>query len=148
MSQPFISVVMPVYNAGDYLDSSVRSLLQQTFSDFELILVNDASSDNSGNIADRLAREDTRIRVIHKEVNAGSSLARNTGLEYVVGRYVFFMDADDVVDDTLFDQIVRSLEKNPAQAVVFGLIEEYYDAEDRLHHCVPVSCGKDRKSVV
>lgn len=79
MSQPFISVVMPVYNAGDYLDSSVRSLLQQTFSDFELILVNDASSDNSGNIADRLAREDTRIRVIHKEVNAGSSLARNTG---------------------------------------------------------------------
>ena len=124
MSQPFISVVMPVYNAGDYLDSSVRSLLQQTFSDFELILVNDASSDNSGNIADRLAREDTRIRVIHKEVNAGSSLARNTGLEYVVGRYVFFMDADDVVDDTLFDQIVRSLEKNPAQAVVFGLIEE------------------------
>ena len=67
MSQPFISVVMPVYNAGDYLDSSVRSLLQQTFSDFELILVNDASSDNSGNIADRLAREDTRIRVIHKE---------------------------------------------------------------------------------
>ena len=82
MSQPFISVVMPVYNAGDYLDSSVRSLLQQTLSDFELILVNDASSDNSGNIADRLAREDTRIRVIHKEVNAGSSLARNTGLEY------------------------------------------------------------------
>lgn len=77
--------------------------------------MNDASSDNSGNIADRLAREDTRIRVIHKEVNAGSSLARNTGLEYVVGRYVFFMDADDVVDDTLFDQIVRSLEKNPAQ---------------------------------
>ena len=144
MSQPFISVVMPVYKVENYLRPAVESLLRQTFSDYEIILVDDASPDASGAIADAIAREHACIRVIHKPQNEGLSMARNSGLEQVTGRYVMFMDSDDTVEPTLFAEVVASLEKNPAQVVVFGLVEDYYDAAGKLHHSVPVSYGTDR----
>ena len=143
MSQPFISVVMPIYRVEAHLEAAVRSVLEQTFTDFELLLVDDASPDNCGAIADRLAHEDGRIRVIHKEKNGGLSLARNTGMQHMTGRYLFFMDSDDTVEPTLFADVVKSLEKNPAQVVVFGLTEEYYDAQERLHHSVEVKYDRD-----
>ena len=71
-------------------------------------------------------------------------MARNTGVEQVTGRYVMFMDSDDTVEPTLFAAVVASLEKNPAQVVVFGLVEDYYDASGQLHHSVPVSYGADK----
>ncbi len=143
MTQPFFSVIMPVYNVEKHLEAAVRSVQQQTYGDFELLIVDDASPDSSGEIADRLAAEDARIRVIHKPENGGLSLARNTGMEQMTGRYVFFMDSDDTVEETLFTQVAASLEKNPAQVVVFGLVEEYYDANGNLHHSVPVHYDRD-----
>lgn len=144
MPQPFISVVMPVYGVEAHVEAAARSVLAQTYRDFELILVDDCSPDRSGEICDQLAEEDSRVRVIHREENGGLSRARNTGFARVAGRYVLFMDSDDVVDDTLFAQAVASIEKNPAQVVVFGLIEEYYDATGRLHHQVPVGYGTEK----
>ncbi len=91
-----ISVIVPVYNVSRYIEKCVESILQQTWRDFELIMVNDGSTDDSGQIIDRYALEDSRIRVSHKE-NGGVSSARNCGLSMVRGEYVTFIDADDWV---------------------------------------------------
>lgn len=94
---PSISVIVPIYNASKWLDRCICSILAQTFTDFELILVDDGSTDDSGNICDKFAETDPRIRVIHKQ-NGGVSSARNTGIDTARGNYVTFCDADDTVD--------------------------------------------------
>lgn len=132
--KPFISVVMPVYNVEKHLKKAVDSVRNQTFQDFEIILVDDCSPDGCPTLCEELAALDERIRVIHHERNQGLSMARNTGMEYAGGEYIWFMDSDDYVEDTLFEEVRKSLDKNPAEIVVFGLTEDYYDEKDRLHH--------------
>lgn len=82
-----ISVVVPVYNVEKYLSECLESIIAQSYKNLEIILVNDGSSDNSGNICDKYSEKDTRIRVIHKK-NCGLSDARNTGIEYATGDYI------------------------------------------------------------
>ena len=96
--QPKISVIVPVYKAEKYLHRCVDSILAQTFTDFELLLINDGSPDNSGAICDEYARKDSRINVFHKE-NGGVSSARNFGLDKAKGEYITFCDADDYVGE-------------------------------------------------
>lgn len=96
MSTPAISVIVPVYNAEKYLNRCIDSILGQTFTDFELLLINDGSKDNSGAICDEYAQKDTRVRVFHKE-NGGVSSARNVGLDEARGGWVTFVDSDDTV---------------------------------------------------
>ena len=98
MSNPKISVIIPVYNAESTLRRCVDSVLAQTFTDFECILINDGSKDKSGEICDEYAARDSRIRVFHKE-NGGPSAARNFGLNQAKGQYVIFQDADDYLLD-------------------------------------------------
>ena len=93
---PKISVIVPVYKAEKYLHRCVDSILSQTFTDFELILVNDGSPDNCGTICDEYTTKDNRVRVFHKE-NGGVSSARNLGLDNAQGEYITFCDADDYV---------------------------------------------------
>lgn len=93
---PLVSVIVPVYNAEDYLEKCISSITAQTFADLELILVDDGSPDKSGEICDALAKTDERIKVIHKQ-NAGVSAARNMGLQTASGDYVFFCDSDDTL---------------------------------------------------
>ena len=92
---PSISVIMPVYQAEKFLKASVESVLAQTFSDWELLLVDDGCRDNSPALCDGFAQRDDRIRVIHKRKNAGVSAARNSGLEEAKGEYIAFLDSDD-----------------------------------------------------
>ena len=103
---PTISVIVPVYKAEKYIESCVRSILSQTYGDFELILVEDGSPDRSGEICDALALTDTRIRVIHKE-NGGAATARNAGLEWIEknsnSKYIAFVDADDCLHNQYFE---------------------------------------------
>lgn len=132
--QPWISVVMPVYNVEKHLRKAVQSVLKQSVQDFEIILVDDKSPDACPRLCDELAKSDERIRVIHHEVNQGLSMARNSGLEAAEGKYIWFMDSDDYVDDGLFEMAQKSLEKNKAEIVVFGLTEDYYDENNTLHH--------------
>lgn len=92
-----ISVIIPVYNAESYLERSVNSVINQTFPDWELILVDDGSKDGSGQICDGFAQRDSRVRVIHQE-NAGAGAARNAGIAQAKGNYVVYVDADDTVE--------------------------------------------------
>lgn len=94
---PWFSVVIPVYNVMTYLQRSVRSIVTQSFQDLEVILVNDGSTDGTGELCDQLAQEYLCIRVIHKE-NGGSSSARNVGLEAAKGQYIWFVDSDDAIE--------------------------------------------------
>ena len=96
-----ISVIVPVYKVEDFLDSCVQSIVDQTFGDLEIILVDDGSPDACPDMCDRWALKDSRIKVIHKN-NGGLSSARNTGLEAMTGNFVFFIDSDDeMVPETL-----------------------------------------------
>lgn len=103
---PSVSLIVPVYNVRPYIHKCIKSILNQTFTDFELILVDDGSDDGSGDVCDQYAISDSRIIVIHKN-NGGQSSARNTGLEIAKGRYIGFVDADDYIApsmvETLFD---------------------------------------------
>ena len=101
MDNPKISVIVPVYNVERYLRRCIDSILAQTFTDFELLLIDDGSKDSSGEICDEYAAKDSRIIVFHKE-NGGVSSARNVGLDNVRGEWVAFVDADDKISDGYF----------------------------------------------
>jgi glycosyltransferase involved in cell wall biosynthesis len=91
-----ISIIIPVYNVELYLNRCIESVLSQTFTDFELILVDDGSPDNSPKMCDEIAQKDSRVVVVHKK-NGGLSSARNAGLDIAKGEYVFFIDSDDLI---------------------------------------------------
>jgi len=99
-----ISVIVPVYNVGNLLKACVASIVAQTYTNFELILVNDGSTDDSGALCDSLAAEDPRIHVLHKE-NGGVSSARNAGLSFASGQYIAFVDADDYIHSNYLDTL-------------------------------------------
>lgn len=124
--QPYFSIIMPTYGVERYIAAALKSIQAQTFPDWELIVVNDCTRDRSAEIAGEFARQDARIRVVHHKENRGLSAARNTGTKEAQGRYIWYMDPDDFVEEDLLEEARRSLEKNPAQILVFGLHEEYY----------------------
>ena len=106
---PKISIITSVYNAEDYLERTVRSILAQTFADFELLLVDDGSPDNSGALCDELAKTDARIRVFH-QANGGPAHASNTGLDNARGDYVGFVDSDDVIEPTMYEKLYAAVQ--------------------------------------
>lgn len=106
MDNPKISVIVPVYNVEQYLHRCIDSILAQTFTDFELLLINDGSTDKSGKICDEYAKKDKRIRVFHKE-NGGVSSARNVGLDNAKGEWVTFVDSDDWVEINYFSDLMK-----------------------------------------
>jgi glycosyltransferase involved in cell wall biosynthesis len=107
---PKISVIIPVYNVENYLHRCVDSILNQTFQDFEIILINDGSKDNSGQICDDYAQKDRRIKVIHKK-NARVSAARNDGIKMANGKYVSFIDSDDWIEPEMYQEMVNKAEE-------------------------------------
>ena len=106
-----ISVIIPVYNAEAYLSTCIDSVLSQSYSNLEILLVNDGSTDNSSDICETYAKKDNRIRVLHKQ-NGGSSSARNLGLDVASGDFVTFIDSDDVVSPQLLQQLFDILGNN------------------------------------
>ncbi len=107
---PCLSIVVPVYNTEKYLERCVSSIISQVFSDWELILVDDGSTDGSLNLCDGYAKQDSRIRVIHKE-NGGLSSARNAGLAVATGKYIGFIDSDDSVKKNMYSRMIGIIEK-------------------------------------
>lgn len=103
---PLISIVVPVYNVQEYLSECLDSLINQTYRNLEIILINDGSTDNSSNILNNFAKLDKRIQVIHKR-NGGVSTARNVGLKISTGKYIMFVDSDDWIDEEMVDTMVR-----------------------------------------
>lgn len=112
-----VSIIIPVYNVQDYLARCVDSVLTQTYTDLEIILVDDGSIDISGDICDEYALHDARVRVIHKE-NGGLSDARNAGLDVARGNYVAFIDADDYVHPSFVELLLKTINETGAQIAV------------------------------
>lgn len=115
-----ISVIVPVYNTEKYLDCCIQSILAQTYTDFELLLIDDGSTDSSGAICDKYAEQDARVRVFHKE-NGGASAARNLGLDNAQGEWVTFCDSDDWLDSDLYEKMCKSAENERSEMVVSGV---------------------------
>ena len=111
------SIIMPVYNAQHTLCRAVESVISQTFRDWELLLVDDGSNDDSGRICDEYAQKEARIRVIHQK-NQGVSAARQTGIEAAQGEYVIHADADDWVEPTMLEALYRQAKEDDADVVI------------------------------
>ena len=114
-----VSVIIPVYNVEKYLRGCVESFLNQTYTNIQILLIDDGSTDMSGYLCDGLAKIDKRVEVIHKQ-NEGLGLTRNYGLKHAKGKYVLFTDSDDYVDISAIDKMVYSAEKEKAQLVIAG----------------------------
>ena len=121
MTQPKVSVIVPVYNAEKYLERCISSLQNQTLKEIEIILVDDASTDSSGQICNQKASEDGRIKVIHK-INEGAGMARNTALKVATGKYIGFVDSDDYVDREMFSCLFEKAERFDADLVISGVL--------------------------
>ncbi len=117
---PTVSIIVPVYNAKNYLHKCIDALLSQNFDDFELILVNDGSKDESGKICDEYATKDNRIKVIHKE-NGGVSSARNRGLDEASGKYIMFCDSDDYIKEEFCAPMVELAKGDNDCLVIAGI---------------------------
>lgn len=117
---PLFSIISPVYNVDKYLERCINSVINQTFSDFEYILIDDGSTDLSGSICDEFAERDSRIKVIHKD-NGGVSSARNSGIDASLGRWILFVDSDDTLDINALAVIKDSLNNNDVDLLIYGI---------------------------
>lgn len=128
--QPTVSIIVPVYNAEKTLERCVDSILNQTYQDFELLLVDDGSPDGSGALCDAYARQDSRVRVFHQE-NAGVSAARNLALDHAAGEYLQFLDSDDWITPDATSSLVRAAREHQCDLVIADF---YRVCEDRVSH--------------
>lgn len=131
MTNNFVSIIVAVYNVEEYLEACLNSIVVQTYSHFELLLVNDGSTDNSGCICDKWQKKDSRIKVLHQE-NEGPSVARNRALKEMQGEYVLFVDSDDVMTPTMLALLVRAIGQDDVQLVCCGTQVIYHANEDKM----------------
>lgn len=146
-----ISVIVPIYNAEKFLSECLESILAQTFTDFELLLIDDGSKDNSGKICDEYAAKDSRIRVRHI-ANGGVTAARKLGVEVAVGEWITFVDADDTIPTDAFERFSKLFSADTD--IIIGQIDvdrinipEYYSLEEYRYGCISgkvrvEACGK------
>ena len=128
MTSSLVTVVVPIYNVEKYLDRCIESIVNQSYSNLEIILVDDGSPDRCPEMCDDWAKKDRRIKVVHKK-NAGLGMARNTGIEHATGQYIFFFDSDDYVDTRIVEKCVASALKYRSDAVIYGRCEVYEDGK-------------------
>lgn len=129
-----VSVIIPVYNVEKYLPRCIKSVLDQTYQDLEIILVDDGTKDNSGVMCDEFATKDNRIRVIHKE-NGGLSSARNAGIEIATGDAIFFLDSDDYISKECIEKMVSLMKENNAD---ISIVQMKYISEDVNNECADI----------
>ena len=118
-----ITVIVPIYNAELYISKCIDSILKQTYSHLQIILIDDGSTDSSGKICDRYANLDKRVEVYHT-TNNGLVAARKLGLQLAKGKYIGFVDADDYIEPNMFSELILNLIKTDADFVHSGFIEE------------------------
>ncbi|TGK78418.1 glycosyltransferase family 2 protein [Leptospira noumeaensis] len=123
---PKVSVIMPAYNAVSYLEESVHSLTNQNFKDWELLLVDDCSKDETAILAKKIAASDSRIQFIPKENNSGSADTRNTGIKLANGEFIAFLDADDLWEPNFLETMIPFMEKNhsPFSFASYRIVDE------------------------
>ena len=131
MERKKVSIIVPVYNTEKYIDRCIQSILSQNYSDIELILINDGSTDSSGTICEKYSKEYKNVIYKYQE-NSGVSVARNTGIELATGEYVAFVDSDDAVKSNMISSLVDALESSEADLSICG-----YDIA-RIDEVIPV----------
>lgn len=124
---PKVSVLMTAYNSGKYIAQAIESILGQTFTDFEFIIINDGSTDNTANIVKLYAKQDKRIKFIDNKKNQGLIAVLNQGLDLCTGKYIARMDSDDIAINTRFEVQVKYMDENPNVGVVGGWHEKFGD---------------------
>lgn len=124
MKKDYITVIIPVYNVEKYLNKCIESVLNQTYENIKIVLIDDGSTDSSGKICDQYMKEHNNIVVIHKK-NEGAGLTRNVGLNIADSRYIAFVDADDYIDNNMYEKLYENLVKNNAQACFCGAKKVY-----------------------
>ncbi len=139
------SMIVPVYKVEEYLEQCIESILGQTYTDFELILVDDGSPDNCGKICDSYAKKDPRVRVIHK-MNGGVTSARLAGAEVAEGTYIACVDGDDWVEPNYLERVAECIEENKPCIVCCGLVDIYKDKLVEEHFLLP-SGNYDKKRI-
>ena len=137
MSKPILSIIVPVYNVEKYIERCIKSILNQSFTNFELILVDDGSPDKCGEICDEYEKKDSRIKVIHKK-NGGLSDARNAGIERAKGEYIAFVDSDDFINKYMYEILYKNAKKWDADISIcnFKMVCE----NDRIDEDISVIC--------
>lgn len=123
MKSDKVSIIVPVYNVEKYLDECMKSILGQTYSNLEVVLIDDGSTDSSGNMCDNYKAQDNRIVVIHKP-NGGLSSARNAGMDIATGDYLIFVDSDDIISLNMVSEMVKKADETGAQIVSSLMTEE------------------------
>ncbi len=141
MDNPLISVIVPVYKVEKYLDRCVESIVNQTYTNLEIILVDDGSPDNCPAMCDAWAEKDNRIKVIHKE-NGGVSSARNAGLDMLTGALITFIDADDWVEKDYFDSILKIDGFQTFDMVVTSFAFDYINGDTKIINIPEFQCAK------
>lgn len=131
MKEVKLSVIVPIYNAAEYISRCVESILKQTECSIELILINDGSTDNSGYICDTYASADARVKVIHQK-NAGVSVARNVGIKEASGEYIGFVDADDWILEDMYEQLLKHAIQSQAEIVMCDAFTAYSDGKKEI----------------
>lgn len=127
--EPFFSIIMPVYNAEKYVEAAVESVLQQSYTDFELLLVDDCSADSSYSVCQELAKKDGRIKLLRTPQNGGAAAARNFAFQHIQGKYLTFIDSDDIIEPNLLSVAYSYVKDDQADCVKFGCFEEYFNAD-------------------
>lgn len=130
MNEEKISIIVPVYNVEAYLERCVESILKQTYTNLEILLVNDGSTDKSGELCDKLALRDHRIRVIHKE-NGGLSDARNRGIDEASSNLIGFIDSDDYIDEDMYETLYRQMVASKADLSMCGHYDVYHQIPEK-----------------
>ena len=143
-NQPIVSVIIPVYNVEDYLCECVDSVINQTYKNLEIILVDDGSTDSSGKICDDYSKKDERIAVIH-QTNGGPSKTRNAGLDHAKGKYIYFLDSDDYIELNALEMLANTAESNGADLVFFDA-HSFSDNGDQIRQGYVVKGTYETKS--
>lgn len=142
---PFVSIIIPVYNAEKYIADAIIDVQNQTFKDFELFLIIDGATDKSGEICDAFAQQDSRISVIHFEKNVGVSEVRNKGIDIAQGKYLMFLDSDDRFAENMLEKFIEAIDNyyyeynSYVDIVICGICEKHYDKNgnisNEIHIC-------------
>lgn len=148
-----ISIIMPVYNVEKYLERALNSVINQTYTNLEIILINDGSNDNSGVLCEEMAKKDRRIKVIHQE-NSGVAMARNIGLKNATGKYIGFVDPDDVISNKMYEILYKAIMDNDSNIATCNYVtfmkeipkfDEFYKAEVLTNDEAIKEIMKDKK---
>ena len=144
MENANVSIIMPLYNAEKYLEESLESVLGQTFTNYELICVNDGSTDGTLDILEKFCNKDNRLRVVSNSERSGAAFSRNKGMSMACGKYLAFLDGDDIFDQTMLEKAYVAIEKNAADIVMFDYKHVHTGQIHNKLHIVHGSAYKDK----